>query len=88
MSSLTNEVFSRALALPIKDRAALARRLLESLESEPPYADWETAWAEELDRRIAKVEAGNVETRDWREVIANIEKLEKRSETEVRKSCC
>jgi putative addiction module component (TIGR02574 family) len=74
MSPMTSDVFSKALALPNNERAALARQLLQSLESDPPDSAWEDAWAEELDRRIAKLEAGNVATRDWRDVIASIEK--------------
>ncbi len=80
MSPATSDVFSKALALPSKDRAALARQLLESLDTEQPDANWESAWAQELDRRIAVVESGNVEMRDWRDVIANIEqKLRERN---------
>jgi putative addiction module component (TIGR02574 family) len=70
----TADVFTRALALPSNERAALARQLLQSLEAEPADSDWETAWAEELDRRIARLESGKAGTRDWREVIAEIEK--------------
>lgn len=74
MNNTTSDIFSMALALPSKDRAALARELIQSLDEEPPDADWETAWVEELDRRIANIEAGNVQTRDWRVVIASIDK--------------
>jgi hypothetical protein len=47
-----------ALALPEKARAALACRLLESLEADDP--DAETKWAEEPTNRIRDMERGSV----------------------------
>ncbi len=49
---------AQALQLPIEARAALAQRLLASLEQD---VEIEEAWAAEVERRIAEVESGVVE---------------------------
>jgi len=61
------EVFQEAARLPEKDRATLAGLLIETLDpiSEP---DVEAAWSEEIKRRTAEIEAGNVELIPWEEV--------------------
>lgn len=54
------QIESEALSLPVQDRAALAQRLLLSLEevSEPEF---EHLWAEESMRRAAEFDAGNTQ---------------------------
>ena len=42
------------LKLPAEDRSRAAEVLLESLESGEPDPGHETAWAEELQRRVAE----------------------------------
>ncbi len=49
---------AQALQLPVEARAALAQRLLASLEQD---VEIEEAWAAEVERRIAEVESGVVE---------------------------
>ena len=48
---------AQALKLAPDDRAALAQRLLASLEHE---AEIEAAWAAEVERRVAEIESGTV----------------------------
>jgi putative addiction module component (TIGR02574 family) len=55
-------VLAEALALPADERAERIGRLLESLDvpaNEKLDADaWEASWIEELNRRIAELQAG------------------------------
>jgi putative addiction module component (TIGR02574 family) len=53
-----------ALALPLDERAALAKELLLSLD-EGAEAGAEEAWVEELDRRAQAVADGTVTLVDW-----------------------
>jgi putative addiction module component (TIGR02574 family) len=62
-----NEIFRDASELSEQDRATLAGLLIESLEGEPD-PDVEAAWAAEIERRVAQVDAGTVKTIPWEEV--------------------
>lgn len=53
----------QALSLPERERLSLARRLLESVESEV-----ELAWEEEIVKRIAQIDAGAAVGRPWEEI--------------------
>jgi putative addiction module component (TIGR02574 family) len=55
------EILKAALALPREDRAALTESLLASLDAHADK-DCETAWAIEIDRRLAQLDAGSVPT--------------------------
>jgi putative addiction module component (TIGR02574 family) len=61
------EVLRDALALPSEARAALAGLLLESLNTEVDE-DAEVVWANEVNRRVAELDSGAVETIPWAEV--------------------
>ena len=61
------EILKDALALPTEARAALAESLLESLDTEVDE-DAEAAWATEVNRRIAKLDSGAIDTIPWAEV--------------------
>ncbi len=64
MSRTLTDVWKEAADLSEKDRADLAGLLIESLEGEPdPEVD--AAWAAEIERRVAEVEAGRVRTIPW-----------------------
>jgi len=52
------QIESEALELPVQDRAALAQRLLLSLE-EISETEFEQLWADESARRVAEFDAGN-----------------------------
>jgi putative addiction module component (TIGR02574 family) len=61
------DVFRDAAELSERDRATLAGLLIESLESEPD-PEVEAAWAAEIERRVAELDAGAVKTIPWEEV--------------------
>ena len=61
------EILKGALALPTEARAALARSLLDSLDSDVDE-DAEAAWATEVDQRVAELESAAVKTIPWAEV--------------------
>jgi putative addiction module component (TIGR02574 family) len=58
------EILKEALALPAETRAALADSLLDSLDAEvePNAAE---AWRNEVQRRLAELDSGAVETKPW-----------------------
>jgi putative addiction module component (TIGR02574 family) len=60
-------LFRDAAELSERDRATLAGLLIESLEADPE-PDVEAAWSDEIKRRVADLDAGNVETIPWEEV--------------------
>jgi putative addiction module component (TIGR02574 family) len=60
-------ILNEALKLPGDARAALAEALLASLDSHVDQ-DNESAWAAEIDRRVAELDAGTVSTIPWAEV--------------------
>lgn len=61
------DLFRQAADLPEDDRAALAGLLIESLETERD-PDIEESWRLEIARRIAEIDAGEVETVPWETV--------------------
>lgn len=66
------EFLAQALALPVHDRAEIAERILASLDGVDEGVD--EAWARELERRCAAVDAGELVTSDWRAVRFRIER--------------
>jgi putative addiction module component (TIGR02574 family) len=70
--SQIDDLFASAQEMPPSDRAALAQRILLSLEANDFDADSEAAWAAELEVRLARIEQGNFQARDWREALAQI----------------
>jgi putative addiction module component (TIGR02574 family) len=71
MARDVSELFREASELSETDRAELAGLLLESLEGEPDEGV-EAAWAEEIERRVRQIEAGEVKTIPWEEVRAKL----------------
>ena len=69
MSTPVGELFRQASELDEHDRATLAGLLLESLEHEDDK-DVETAWKEEIERRLAELDADRVQLVPWDEVKA------------------
>lgn len=69
----TTTLLEQALSLPEHERAKLAARLLESLDDEA-QSDVDAAWADEIERRCAAVDAGALATSDWKDVRARIER--------------
>ena len=71
MSTRVGELFRQASELNAHDRATLAGLLLESLEHEVDK-EIESAWQEEIARRLAELEAGHVQLVAWDEVKAKL----------------
>jgi len=69
----TVTLLEHALSLPEHERAKIAARLLESLDEET-QSDVDAAWAAEIERRCAAVDAGTLATSDWNDVRARIER--------------
>ena len=73
MSIVTERILQDALALPDDQRAELATRLIQSLDQDVD-PDAEEAWAVEIERRCAALDAGEAVTADWHDVRRRIEK--------------
>lgn len=68
------ETLKRALSLDVPDRAALAERLLASLE-DLPEEETDRLWAEEAQRRLKVYRAGNARAVPAEEVHEKAERL-------------
>lgn len=66
MPSPLEELESAALALPRQQRARLARELIDSLENDD---ELDTAWRDEVRRRLDAYRSGNMEATDASEVL-------------------
>jgi putative addiction module component (TIGR02574 family) len=64
MAQEISDLLKKALALPAEKRAALASRLLESLDNtvDPAVED---EWNREIARRIEELDAGKVKPLSW-----------------------
>jgi putative addiction module component (TIGR02574 family) len=71
MTTHVTELFEMASALSEQERATLAGLLIESLESEVD-PDVEEAWRVEIERRLAELDSGAVETVPWEVVKAKL----------------
>ena len=72
MSKPVQVVFSEALRLDLHERAEVAAELLKSLDG-PPDPDAGAAWAAEIERRVAAIQAGTVELEPWEDIKHRIE---------------
>lgn len=64
MSALREKLFQEALRLDEAERAALAGMLIDSIDKDLEEGV-EAAWVTEIERRIAELDAGTVETIPW-----------------------
>jgi putative addiction module component (TIGR02574 family) len=64
-------IFNAALSLPAENRAALAEKLLESLEQED-RKEIDTAWVEEAERRLQAYEQGVLKAIPGDEVLRSL----------------
>jgi len=71
MKTKEEKVIEGALRLPKSARAALAARLLESLDSEIDE-DAEEAWDAEIGRRLDEIDSGRVKMVPWSEARRQI----------------
>ncbi|MBM3267662.1 MAG: addiction module protein [Candidatus Sericytochromatia bacterium] len=70
MSGQADKLFEDAQALPNEERAILALQLLDSVgEAEPEI---ERAWRDEVQRRLADVDAGHAALASWDEARRRI----------------
>jgi putative addiction module component (TIGR02574 family) len=69
MSANIEELEAEALNLPADQRAHLVEKLIASLDSEPEI---EAAWADEVERRHAEIEAGTVVLLPGAETMARL----------------
>ena len=72
MTRAAKAVLAEALRLGPDERAELASEVLASLDG-PIDADAESAWEQEIRRRIAGIDAGTVELESWDDVKNRIE---------------
>jgi putative addiction module component (TIGR02574 family) len=64
MTTDVKDLLGRALDLPEEERAALAGWLIESLEAEAENG-LESAWRQEIERRVKELDSGSVEAVPW-----------------------
>lgn len=70
-----SEVAKDAMELSPKQRFALARILLELSDEENDFSPGvESAWEEEIGRRMASVQAGTARSRNFEEVFADLDR--------------
>lgn len=77
MTQTAQRIFDAALALPEKERADLASRLIRSLDESPPdqaeQAEIDSAWKAEIERRVKEIDEGTARLIPADEVFAEIE---------------
>lgn len=70
--STTEELLNHVLALPEKERTAMARQILLSLGPAEADADCDTAWTAEIEARLDAMDRGDSLAFDWRETVDEI----------------
>lgn len=68
MSSSLKHIEEQARALSAEERAKLAESMLESLHA--PVTEVEAAWADEIERRVASFDRGEVLAYEAEDVFA------------------
>lgn len=71
-----DDVLKQALSLSADDRAILAGRLLDSLQSGADPAI-ESEWAAEIDRRISAYDRGEIDSISAEELLARLRQRRK-----------
>jgi len=71
MARSARELFEEAMRLDAQERATLMRLLIEALDTEVDEGV-DAAWRAEIERRMAELDAGSVETIPWEEVRARL----------------
>ena len=72
MDRKLEEIASEALQMSVESRAALAKRLLDSLDELAP-AEYERMWVEEASRRYQQLKAGAASSIASEEVFARLD---------------
>ena len=73
MARSARDLFDEAMRLDPEERATLLRLLIEALDAETDDGV-EDAWRVEIDRRLAELDSGSVETIPWEEVRARLDR--------------
>lgn len=73
MATSFKEIEQQAQALAAEDRAKLAETLLESLQA--PLSEIETAWAQEIEERVAAFDRGETQAYAAEDVFAEARRL-------------
>lgn len=71
MATSVEELYREALDLDERERAALAARLIDSLDAEIEEGV-EPAWLVEVERRMEELDSGKAKTIPWDEVRARL----------------
>ena len=75
MPKALSEIARDALDLPLAERRALARMLLDVSETDRDFSpEVEAAWEEEIVRRLRAVDAGIAKSRPATEVFADLDR--------------
>ena len=77
MTERATEIMQKALSLSEEERADLACSLMDSLDATVDD-DAESAWEQEIARRIADLDSGRAKTVSWEEVRGRILRNEER----------
>lgn len=74
MTAMADKLLQEALALSERERADIAARLIESLDTvgEDEIAEIEAAWAAEIERRCIALDNGTTGTTAWEDVRRQI----------------
>ena len=73
MAASFKEIEQQARALAAEDRAKLVETLLESLQA--PLSEIETAWAQEIEDRVAAFDRGETQAYAAEDVFAEARRL-------------
>lgn len=73
MAASFKEIEQQARALAAEERASLAETLLESLQV--PLSEIETAWAQEIEERVAAFDRGETQAYAAEDVFAEARRL-------------
>ena len=71
MNATAEKITGQAMALPVKERAMLAHKLIASLDPQRD-AEAKAEWEEVIDRRSREMEEGRVSSRSEEEMIGQI----------------
>jgi len=71
MARSARDLFDEAMRLEPQERATLMRLLIEALDADTEEGV-EDAWRVEIERRMAELDTGSVETIPWEEVRARL----------------
>ena len=71
MARSARELFEEAMKLDPEDRELLIRLLIESVHAESDQ-DVDDAWRVEIERRMAELDSGTVQTVPWEELRARL----------------